>query len=1147
MRESRPDSGPLPEDAADLDESAAEPLSFVGLTAFMGRVVATEADDMALGTLVGDVRIVRFLGAGGMGRVYEGVQDSTHRTVAVKVIRQWIVSTAAARRLAYEAQILGSLSHPGIARIYSAGVARILGHDTPYFVMEYVEQPRSITEFAAERNLSRRERVQLFRQVCSGIAHGHERSIVHRDLKPGNILVDASGQPKIIDFGVARSTADEGRLTTMHTGTGELLGTAQYMAPEQLFGSVDDIDARADIYALGLVLYELLTGSLPYEVRDRPIYEVARVVRDVEPKSLATADRQLRGDLTAIVATCLDKDRSRRYPTASALASDIDRHLAGRPIVARPPGLFESLARLAGRHRAAALGVAGVLVTLVMAAVGMSLLAIRAERQRALAATAADLANHQLYRANVRSLQSFLDSQNPRAARAIYDETMKLVGLKPPLEMLCLGAQLDDALMVLEPTGRPVVKLVFSPDGRRLDALTVERFHRPRPYLQSGMEAMSHRPGDLRLTHNLRQVSYEITGPASFEERAVPQAVRSRPVALAVQAGEVLDLAPDGRRLVMNEDGQVVIERGPEGEEMARLGKRPGRLKRVAFSPGGGSVAVLTENGRLEIWDGMKGAFLALLEAGGVIDAFLFSPSGDRLATVVPVAGTASQVCVFDIGSGERLTTLRIPGSLSSNELVLAFSADGRRLLTSASDRDIEIWSVADGRLEQTLVNHAAVVTAAAWSDDGHQIATADRGGRICLWEAASGALQKQFVGHTGEVLALAFAADGECLASGGSDGTIRIWSRSLTRPLDTLPLAGAPLAVAFSPTGKDLLIAAAGGDLEVWDVATVERRLMLPLAEASVAMVCFSPDGNLLAAAVNSPGADGEIRVWEAASGRDVARLGGLERAAVGAAFSVDGERIVATSRRAVSMWSLAGPKRLWELTVGVEQSPAKTVAEFCLGDDLVAYKQPWLIDAETGQQRQRLVRGQNWCQAVSPDGRLLARGTAVGRVYLSACETGQPRGFLAGHMATVLRVAFSRDQSLLVTGSADGTARIWDVASGVELHLLTGHEGAVDMAVFTPDGRRVVTASADGTVRIWDAELGVELCQFPANADRPRTTAVSPDGSLLAAAGKDDKGHYLKLWGLTNAAVMQARVRPHRAVDIAERGPPVRAGAEP
>jgi WD40 repeat protein len=154
---------------------------------------------------------------------------------------------------------------------------------------------------------------------------------------------------------------------------------------------------------------------------------------------------------------------------------------------------------------------------------------------------------------------------------------------------------------------------------------------------------------------------------------------------------------------------------------------------------------------------------------------------------------------------------------------------------------------------------------------------------------------------------------------------------------------------------------------------------------------------------------------------------------------------------------------------------------------------------------------------------------------------------GFLAGHKATVLTGAFSRDQSRLVSGSADGTARIWDVTSGDELHLLTGHEGAVDMAVFTPDGRRVVTASADGTVRIWDAELGVELCRFPANADRPGTTVVSPDGSLLAAAGADDAGYYLKLRGLTNAAVMQARLRPHRAGDIAERGPLIKVGAEP
>ena len=1161
MQESSP--GPVPrarptadqqtadQQKIDQDHASTDPLSFAGLTAFMGRVVASDAasDDLVPGMLVGDVRIVRFLGAGGMGRVYQGVQVSTQQTVAVKVISQGIVSVAAARRLAHEAQILGRLSHSGIARIFSAGVAQITGRDMPYFVMEYVEEPRSISAFVIERNLSRRERVQLFRQVCSGVAHGHERGIVHRDLKPGNILINARGQPKIIDFGVARSTADEGQLTTMHTGTGELLGTAQYMAPEQLFGTSDDIDARADIYALGIVFYELLTGSLPYEIRDRPIYEVARVVRDVEPRSLATVDRQLRGDLTAIVATCLDKDRGRRYPTAAALAGDLDRHLAGRPILARPPGFLESLVRLANRHRVAALGMAGILTTLVFAAVGMTLLAVRAERQRVIAASAANLAGQQLYRANVCSLQSFLESNNPQAARAIYDETMHLVSANPPLEIRCLGVQLDDALVVLQPTGRPVVNLSFSPDGHRLDAATVEWFPKPQVPYSSELGAIANRPGELRLSHSLVHDSYAIKGPGSVQQLAKSEAAQARRSLWTARDGEVVDVAPDGRRLVVNQDGGLVIERGPEGEVVASMAELRGRVERVAFAPGRGSMAVLMDNGQLDLWncpwDGEMGAVGTTLDTGGPIMNFVFSPDGSRLATVRQDSGGKSVVCVFEITSGERLTMLQVKGSVSSNDLVVALSAAGDRLLISAHDNDIEIRTVADGMLERILVGHAAVVTAAVWSGDGRQIATADCGGRIYLWGAAAGDLQKQFVGHTGEVLVLAFAADDECLASGGIDGSIRIWSRSRERPFNTLPLAGEPQALAFSPNGKELALATAEGDLEVWDLAAVQRRLRLPLAGASVADVCYSPGGNLLAAAVNATDADGEIRIWDTVTGQDTAQIGGLEQGAVGAVFSDDATRIVTTAENgSVGVWSVAGPERLWQLGVGTSQSLGKPLAVFCLGGQLVACKHPWLFDSATGTQSHRLLRGQFWCQAVSPDGRVLVRGTALGRSYLVDCKTGQSLGFSGGHTETVLTAAFSRDSSLLVTGSADRTARVWDVKSATQLHVLKGHEGAVQMAVFTPDQRRVVTAAADGTARIWDAELGVELCQFPANAERPQTVAVSPDGGVLVTPERDDDGPYLKLRGLSNAAITMAR-RARMAAESLGRDPLIKVGS--
>jgi serine/threonine protein kinase len=335
-----------------MDESiGGSGLSFSGLTEFLGGAAAADADVLQPGTRLGDVAIIRLLGEGGMGRVYEGLQGTPCRSVAVKVMRPGAVSRPAAKRFEHEAHILGRLTHPGIARIYSVGMQPLPGGTVPYFVMEYVDEGRPITEHAARLGLSIQDRVRLFREACLAVAHGHQKGVIHRDLKPGNILVDAAGQPKIIDFGVARTTNGDLSPTTLQTDAGQIIGTLRYMCPEQFDGPSDDLDVRADVYSLGLVLYELLAGRLPYDLKGRALYEVARVVREVEPAALSAVNPRLRGDLDTIVAKCLEKDRSQRYSTAAELEADLGRHLRGEPIAARPPLLLESLARLARRSR----------------------------------------------------------------------------------------------------------------------------------------------------------------------------------------------------------------------------------------------------------------------------------------------------------------------------------------------------------------------------------------------------------------------------------------------------------------------------------------------------------------------------------------------------------------------------------------------------------------------------------------------------------------------------------------------------------------------------------------------------------------------------------------------------------------------------
>jgi non-specific serine/threonine protein kinase/serine/threonine-protein kinase len=328
---------------------------------------------------IGKYRIIRFIGEGGMGTVYEAEQEQPRRIVALKVIRAGLTGPELLWRFEQEAQALGRLQHPGIAQIHEAGTADSGFGPKPYFAMEFIEGA-SLLMYVKAHCLDKRRRLELIAKVCDAVHHAHQRGIIHRDLKPGNILVDEAGQPKVLDFGIARAT-DRDTTVTRQTGLGQFIGTLAYMSPEQVLADPLELDIRSDVYALGVILYELLAGRLPYAVSHQ-LPRAVQTIREEEPMPLGSVSRSYRGDVEKIAAKTLEKDKTRRYSSAAELAADIRRYLNDEPVLAQAPCAAYQLRKFMRRHKALMGGIAAAFVVLLVGTIASTWQATLARRSQ---------------------------------------------------------------------------------------------------------------------------------------------------------------------------------------------------------------------------------------------------------------------------------------------------------------------------------------------------------------------------------------------------------------------------------------------------------------------------------------------------------------------------------------------------------------------------------------------------------------------------------------------------------------------------------------------------------------------------------------------------------------------------------------------
>jgi hypothetical protein len=541
-----------------------------------------------------------------MGAVYEAEQDNPRRTVALKVLRAGLTSDFLLKRFAREAQILGRLHHPGIAQIYEAGLAE---DGRPFFAMEFL-RGLPPDEYARLRCLTIPARLELLARVCDAVQHAHDQGVIHRDLKPANILVDEAGQPRVLDFGVARATDADLQVTTARTQAGQLLGTLGYMSPEQVTGDPDALDRRSDVYALGVILFQLLANQQPYHLEQLPLPEAARVIREQEPSRLGSINAACRGDVETIVAKALEKDPARRYQSAGELAADLRRHLNHEPIRARPPSALYQLRKFARRHKALVAALLGIGLALAAGTVVSVLYAVRADHNAREANENARQANenerrarHQTYLARLAAVAAALSHHDVAdAARQLKEAPQELRGW----EWRHLHARLDGSAAVLPacqllrrgPSG--FHRAVFGPDAL---VLTDEEggpiSSTPRRDVPGGRPV-------IHSTDDTTWVAAEIVDRLEGVIRVLESTGRERLLRLPPghHGAHLLQFSPDGKRLaVIQLDRSISFCDVSACRQTAHHTRDGSHYYGVAFSEDGRRLAVAADTPVVSVWD----------------------------------------------------------------------------------------------------------------------------------------------------------------------------------------------------------------------------------------------------------------------------------------------------------------------------------------------------------------------------------------------------------------------------------------------------------------------------------------------------------------------------------------------------------------